>query len=59
MINVHVIRLVVMKGSQEVIKLLASSQILFGYETVSSGLRSTHEGPSAQEAVILHPYSRK
>lgn len=48
MINVHVIRLVLVKGSQEVIKLLSSSQILFGSESVSSGLRSTLEDPSGQ-----------
>lgn len=48
MINVHVIRLVLVKGSQEVIKLLSSSQILFGSESVFSGLRSTLEDPSGQ-----------
>lgn len=39
MINVHVIRLVVMKGSQELIKLLSSYQVLFISETVSFGQR--------------------
>lgn len=47
-INVHVIKLVVMKGSQEVIKLLSSSHILFASETLSFRLRSTHAGPSGQ-----------
>lgn len=42
MINVHVIRLVVMKGSQELIKLLSSYQVLFISETVSFGQRCTY-----------------
>lgn len=53
MINVHGIRLVVMKGSQEAIKLLSGSQVLFISETVSFGLRSTYRGPLGQQAVIF------
>lgn len=44
MINVRVIRLVVMKGSQELIKLLCSSQVLFISE-MCFGLRYTYGGP--------------
>lgn len=53
MINVHAIRLVVMKGSQEGIKLLSSFQVLFVFETVSFGVGSTHGGRSRQQAVIF------
>lgn len=48
MINVCVIRLVVTKGSVEVIKLLSGSQVLFLSETVSFGLRSIYKGPWGQ-----------
>lgn len=53
MINVHVIRLVVMKGSQELIKLLSSYQVLFISETVSFGQRCTYGGPLRQQAVVF------